>query len=174
MHKERNLRAESATVIDASYSRHGFSPSPLLRDFGAAIVQRANAPAPGLKRIYVSRRDSKNRATANEADVEAFMTARGIHCVTLSGLSFPEQVALFNGAELIVASHGAGLANTVFCRPGTRVVEFAPTSYMNPCFLKIGQTLDLNWELYGFAAPQAARQQEISWSVDLRFLAEVL
>ena len=43
-------------------------------------------------------------------------------------------VAAFAAARVVVAPHGAGLANVVFCRPGSRVVEFFNRSYVNPCF----------------------------------------
>jgi capsular polysaccharide biosynthesis protein len=35
---------------------------------------------------------------------------------------------------VVLAPHGAGLSNIVFCQPGTKVIElFAPT-YIPPCY----------------------------------------
>ncbi len=38
-------------------------------------------------------------------------------------LSVREQARLFHDAEIVIAPHGAALANLVFCRPGTHILE---------------------------------------------------
>jgi capsular polysaccharide biosynthesis protein len=48
-----------------------------------------------------------------------------------------DQAYLFNSAKLIVASHGGGLTNLVFCSPGTKVLEFFPDNYVNHLFYDI-------------------------------------
>ena len=59
---------------------------------------------------------------------------RGFVKLPLEEMSWREQVAAFAAARVVVSPHGAGLANVVFCREGTRVVEFFNRSYVNPCF----------------------------------------
>ncbi len=39
-----------------------------------------------------------------------------------------EQARLFNQSSLIITPHGGALANLIFCRPGTRVIEFATSA----------------------------------------------
>ena len=39
-----------------------------------------------------------------------------------------EQVNLFNNADCIAGLHGAGFANIIFCRSGTKVIEFRNSS----------------------------------------------
>ena len=51
------------------------------------------------------------------------MISHGFQSLTLSKLSFIEQVKIFNSAETVVGLHGAGFANLVFCKPGTKVLE---------------------------------------------------
>jgi capsular polysaccharide biosynthesis protein len=48
---------------------------------------------------------------------------------------------------MIVGAHGAGLANLVFCRPGTRVVEIVPTDNAYPFYfsLAVGAGLDYRY-----------------------------
>lgn len=50
----------------------------------------------------------------------------GLVVAELESMTFAEQVRLFRGARAIVAVHGAGLANMVFCRPGTTLIEVDP------------------------------------------------
>ena len=47
-------------------------------------------------------------------------------------MSVAEQVELFVYADVVVAPHGAGLTNLLFCREGTRIVEIFPPTYINP------------------------------------------
>ena len=46
--------------------------------------------------------------------------------VELENKSVREQVNIFWNAKLVIAVHGAGMANLVSCRPGTHVVEVQP------------------------------------------------
>jgi capsular polysaccharide biosynthesis protein len=60
-------------------------------------------------------------------------------------LDFIEQVALFQSAEIIVAPHGAGLSNIVFCKPGTKIIEIFSSYYLNPCYWYISQEVGLEY-----------------------------
>jgi capsular polysaccharide biosynthesis protein len=43
--------------------------------------------------------------------------------------SVREQARAFRDASIIVSPHGAGLANIVYCDPGTPIVEVVPEGY---------------------------------------------
>lgn len=45
------------------------------------------------------------------------------HLVTLEHSNLAFQFALFQAAEVVIAQHGAALANLIWCEPGTSVVE---------------------------------------------------
>ncbi|MCT7954145.1 glycosyltransferase 61 family protein [Laspinema palackyanum] len=85
---------------------------------------------PGLQtpaRIYISRRHARYRRILNEEETIARLSPYGFVPIVLESLSFLEQVALFANAKAIIAPHGAGLTNTVFCNPGTQLIEiFSP------------------------------------------------
>lgn len=55
------------------------------------------------------------------------------------------QIELFSNARLIIGTHGAGLSNTLFARPGTNVVEFSMHPNCNRCFEYIAQSCGLNY-----------------------------
>lgn len=92
-------------------------------------------PASGFgEKLYITRENAARRRVSNESELWAQLESRGFVKLSLEALSWREQVAAFAAARVVVAPHGAGLANVVFCRPGTRVVEFFNRSYVNPCF----------------------------------------
>jgi capsular polysaccharide biosynthesis protein len=86
------------------------------------------------RRVYIDRRDASYRRIANGDEVERALARRGIVPMQLERLTFAEQVALFHRAEMIVAPHGAGLSNAVFCSPACRVLELFSPGYVNPVF----------------------------------------
>lgn len=93
--------------------------------FFADLRARAEPAAarPPARRILLSRAMAKNRRLGNEAEIMAALAPLGFQAVSAETLTVPQQAALFAGAEMVVAPHGAGLANLAFCRPGTIVVE---------------------------------------------------
>lgn len=110
-------------------------PSPLalqpavgmakLDDLGRFIA--GDAPESGLpKRIYISRNDARLRRVSNEDRILPILEARGFQRVILKGMPLARQAQYFRQAEVIAAPHGAGLAHTAWCRPGTKVIEFFP------------------------------------------------
>jgi hypothetical protein len=84
------------------------------------------SPSTERRRLFVSRAGASYRRVENEQEVFASLADHGFECVELERLGFLDQVRLFAEAEAVVAPHGGGLANLVFCRPGTGVVELFP------------------------------------------------
>jgi hypothetical protein len=64
--------------------------------------------------IYIVRGPSAKRPVLNESELIGRLERRGFRAVTPETLSFVEQVALFRDARVVVAAHGAGLANLAF------------------------------------------------------------
>ena len=99
-----------------------------LRDAGAS---------PWGERIYVTREQARRRRVTNETEVWALLAPRGFVKVRLEEMTWREQIQAFGAAKEIVAPHGAGLANVVFCRPGATVVEMFGRSYVNGLFWQL-------------------------------------
>lgn len=80
-------------------------------------------------RIFISRRLTARRRILNEEAVMAFLEKKGFISVCLETMTVSEQVALFAKTEIVIAPHGAGLANLVFCSRGSQVIEiFSPNA----------------------------------------------
>ena len=86
------------------------------------------------RRLYVSREDATVRRVVNEGKVVEELLPYGFEVVALGGMSFADQVQLFNEAEIIVGPHGAGFTNAVFAQPGATLIELFSPSYINGCF----------------------------------------
>lgn len=96
------------------------------------------------KRIYLTRAGGK-RGLTNEGEIQSVLAKHRISTVRLESLPFIEQIELLANTELVVAPHGAGLANTVFLPRGSSVIEtFSPT-YVNPCFWRIASALGCSY-----------------------------
>jgi len=87
--------------------------------------------------LYITRESAARRRVTNEDELGSALAARGFTKLRLESLTWVEQVAAFSRAKVIVAPHGAGLANLVFCQPGTRVVEFFHPAYANTCYANL-------------------------------------
>jgi len=106
----------------------------------------------GINRLYISRRDSKNRKMLNENELELALTERGYTIVLLSELSLSTQISLFSQSEKIIAAHGAGLSNLVFCKERTSVLEIFNDKHIAPFFHSICSVLNLNYRSIVFKA----------------------
>jgi capsular polysaccharide biosynthesis protein len=56
-----------------------------------------------------------------------------------------EQALLLSSAKVILAPHGAGLSNLVFCSPGTKVIEVFSPKYVNVCFWSLSNQMNLEY-----------------------------
>jgi capsular polysaccharide biosynthesis protein len=95
------------------------------------------------KRIYISRAAANHRQVLNEPEIVEFLEQCGFVSIRLENLSFTEQIAHFAAAEFIIAPHGGGLTNLVFCQAGTKVVEFFSPNYMRTDYWMVSQLLGL-------------------------------
>jgi capsular polysaccharide biosynthesis protein len=145
-------RMDSA-IIPSSYQHLNHSSPEMV----AKLRQRLfNNPEPTAvqqkRRIFVSRERAKGRRIVNQGDVDTLLDKFSIETVFLESLSLSEQMKIFSNSELILAPHGAGLANLLWCERNTRVVELINDRWHNPeyYFLSVNNYLDYR-AIYWFA-----------------------
>jgi tetratricopeptide (TPR) repeat protein len=95
------------------------------------------------ERIYISREQASYRRIVNEEDVICCLEKFGFRTVKLETMSIAEQAACLAAAKIVVAPHGGGLTNLVFCSPGTKVIEIFPPIYVPSCFWTISNLCEL-------------------------------
>lgn len=92
------------------------------------------------KRFFISRRSLRGRQF-NEDEVFSTLERFGFVKVFPELYSFEEQMAMFNGAEFIVAGSGAALSNLLFVEPQCLVVCFGRGSYDSPHNVPVFSTI---------------------------------
>jgi hypothetical protein len=130
----------------------------LLNDF-VAPLRETGAVSPFGDRLYISRAMAKRRGLINEPELWSALESRAFVKLHLEELSWSEQIAAFRSAKVIVAPHGAGLANLVFCQPGTRIVELFNRSYVNPCYWWLASLQGLDYRPFVSAGSEPLTQR---------------
>ncbi|MDT4891295.1 MAG: hypothetical protein QOE97_330 [Pseudonocardiales bacterium] len=108
---------------------------------GAFLRERLLDPSLGERpraRVYVTRGPSaNNRTVVNDDEVGALLAERGFVTVDPGAQSVREQIETFATASVIVATHGAALANLVFASFGTSVIELFPAGCLLPDYWRM-------------------------------------
>lgn len=97
------------------------------------------------EKIYISRRNAKVRRFINEDEISAFLEKLGFKTVILETLSIQQQITLMTRAKTIIAPHGAGLTNTLFCQPGSQLLEIFSPRYVPDCYWIISNQVGLDY-----------------------------
>ena len=170
---DRRTHFQCEQLVVPGFSSTLGHPTPhglgLITEFTAAFHSGTSAFG---ERIYVTREQARRRKISNEAELWSELQAAGFAKVRLEELTWPEQINAFRHAKVVVAPHGAGLANLVFCRPGTRAVEIFNRSYLHGCFWRLAalQGLDYRPVVPDAAEPlaQATASNRLDIVADLR------
>lgn len=118
-------------------------PAPYVKDFQQRIAARyANVSRSRNRRLFIARK-GPTRTIQNIEKVEASLSKYDFETVYLEGKSVLDQILLFQDAQFIIGTHGAGLSNLLFCYPGTKVIEFMPSVELRQFFWLISQKLGL-------------------------------
>jgi len=94
--------------------------------------------------IYITRDDATSRRVKNKGEVNAILANNDIVKYTLSECSVQKQADVFAGADLIIAPHGAGLANIVFCDRETSIIELFGDN-KKTSYYRISKIMDLKY-----------------------------
>lgn len=130
---ERPLEVQRLTVL----STDRFRPE-LLRPVRSALSQTNEPP---FRRVFISRARAERRRLLNEDEVWRLLEGEGFQRVLMEELDFEQQVRLMNETAVLVAPHGAGLTNMMFCPEGATVVEIADPGFPNPNFYALAMAM---------------------------------
>jgi hypothetical protein len=178
LHGSRAAIRVAELYVTSALSGDVARPHPSLGAFFASLGSALGAKTSPRRRIYVARRDSANRVLINEDAVIALLSSRGFEIVELVGMTLADQARLFAGSSHIVAPHGAGLTNLVFCAPGVSVCELHMDKYLNWCFRRLCGLRGLNYGCVVGTADGDLRPDgdphHLRWQIDIDSLDAVL
>ncbi len=121
MPKNKVWQFKHLLVPSLSNSHDGIITPPLaqwLRHFKGLTGLKDVTPH---RKIVVLRPGAKTRKIKNSD--ELILALKGYEAVALENMSIKEQMKTFAEATHVVAAHGAGLVNLLWCKTGTKVVE---------------------------------------------------
>jgi len=113
--------------------------------------------ATGSRRIYISRRRARRRRIVNETEIAAALEEAGFETIEAESLSFADQVQTFADASVVVAPHGAGLANIIFAPERCRVLEIFDPLHVNVMYYALADTLG---QRYGYVVGDPAQPSD--------------
>jgi capsular polysaccharide biosynthesis protein len=109
----------------------------------------------GADRLYISRSAARRRRVSNEADVLDVLHRFGFRILHAESCPFEEQVRAASAARYLVSSHGAGLTNMLFMRPGCHVLELRHQGDgVSPCYFTMASALGLPYSYQTCASPE--------------------
>jgi len=134
-------------VPSMSNSKDGVIVPPLapwLRHFKGLKNLKGVTPH---RKIVVLRPGAKSRKLINSD--ELLLKLKGWETVALEQMSIREQMKTFAEASHIVAAHGAGLVNLLWCHPGTKVIEIQDKNMIHKkVYPLLSHNLNLEHKLY--------------------------
>lgn len=143
-----------AQVMGASHD-HSFCFGDFTGEIGRQALGRG--PSPAGEKLYIPRTRTRIRNLHNEPDVRAALQARGFSVLKLGWDDFESQVRAFAGAKLVVAAHGAALANLMWAQPPCRVIELQPFNARKSVYLHFAAERGLDYD-FVLGGEEDARQ----------------
>ncbi|MDT4961584.1 MAG: hypothetical protein QOF87_1231 [Pseudonocardiales bacterium] len=129
---------QAAELIVASLPDSHLRTPPWTVDFLRRRLLPLDAKRVPGKCIYVTRgRQRHSRIVVNESEVLNALSRFDFEVVDPGRMSVVQQIRAFAQAELIVAPHGAALANLAFASPGAAVIELLAPDFVQGCYWKL-------------------------------------
>ncbi|GEP12827.1 glycosyltransferase family 61 protein [Methylobacterium gnaphalii] len=134
--------------LTAAFGIDMMDVSPLMARTGwlmrtAHAVRHAADGPRDLRRIYLHRGSTQVRRVENFNACRPVIEAAGFVIENFDNMPLHEQVARMRAASCLVAEHGAGLANMLFCEPGTPIAELFSPATVQPAFWSLASRCGL-------------------------------
>ncbi|MFM8379510.1 MAG: glycosyltransferase family 61 protein [Planctomycetia bacterium] len=136
-------------VVPSPSGYSGHVPKWACKFLRTSMAASASPPS-SRRRVYISRTAARYRRIRNEPDVVASLRRYGFETLAFESLDFRSQVAAMADVDIVVAPHGAGLTNILWCPPGAALVEIFSPNYVVGCYWPITSHLGIDcWYLLG-------------------------
>lgn len=157
---------------------------PFSRDGLMWLRDRVGARAkPGERRIDVTRgapsadlkgsnKIRKGGSIIEDAAFRAFLEKNRFEIINFGNgeIAVKDQIAMIDGAQVIMSAHGANLTNIAYAEPGVSVIEILPQQWGYFSHMQIALAASLNY--FGVVCDQI--DQNLDMHVDLKMLSQAL
>lgn len=140
----------------------------------AAVVMAGEAAATlPMERIYIHRQTSL-RQVLDFDSLLPVLQSFGFTVVSFETMTLDSQISSMQRARYVIGEHGAGMANLMFCCPGTRVLELFNPACVQPEFWVLSSLCNVD---YGYMVGRhiaTPDQPEPNWNSDYAISPEQL
>lgn len=99
-------------------------------------------------KVLITRKGLARENTSLEDAIANHLTEKGFKLVSPELLSIKDQIEIFYNATKIVGIHGGALANIIWCRPGTEIVEIQDHPYRTRDFEFLAHRNNLDYRIW--------------------------
>lgn len=140
--KNKSLKIKAKNLVVA-----GIVSTALLNPESLEVLKnKFNVPKSLERRIFITRRNAlQGRRLDNEEGIIALIKNYGFEIFELELLSFREQVELFSAASIVLAPHGGGLTNMIFCHPQVKIIELFNPNYMQNVYMILASLMNFDY-----------------------------
>lgn len=101
---------------------------------------------PKSKKLFITRNKESGRSLTNLDSIEKMMREQNFTIIDCNELTIKQQMQYFKSAEIIVAIHGAALANIIYRRSKPlHILEIFPEGFYNPCYYWMARQYGFNY-----------------------------
>ncbi len=134
-----HLSIKKAILVD----KGPYTWAPEVFHFFRQFTNSSHLPS---SKVYISRGNA-GRGFRNEEEIRRVAKKLGYAIVQAELLSISEQIELFSQAKVVVAEHGAGLANIAFMPAQSRLVELFRTDLVKPDYYLRSRSNQMEYDL---------------------------
>ena len=131
-------------LIDVSPVRKNYATPPWIIKYVKDIFYEQTPNKLVGDKIYISRANASRRKVLNEDEVSLLLISNGFDILYAENYTISEMNYIMARAKIIVATHGAGLANIAFCKPYTKIIELFG-QHVSPEYYYFTETLNLGY-----------------------------
>jgi capsular polysaccharide biosynthesis protein len=128
---------------------------------------------PTGRKIYISRLGLNKagwstRIMVNEGELIPRLETMGFDIVEPENLTVRDQIKTFSSASVVVGPSGSGLFNTMFCHPGTKVIDIQSEPQWIHSYTGMYASLQLPYGIFvGRADPADTKSFHRKWAVNI-------
>lgn len=99
--------------------------------------------------IYISRIKSKRRKLVNDIKFQNYLIKFGFKIYFMEELTFEDQIRISSSAKIMIGLHGAGLANSVWMKKNSYLIELKPEKNLfTNCFYSLSSINKINYDYH--------------------------